>query len=743
MPSDDQEYGRALPRLASFPTLEQFLERWEMQTVSPDLTVEWQIVEQALVLFESYYCHLDLKRALHGTDPVRRLNILRQRILRRQRARQREDQLRRRRRGELPPEEVAPADPKERFLFDLWWMMDFHREMADIFVSVRDRHMNYYWPPPFADHWAYLGCEIEETYLPLLLGDDGRPDPRFGFRRQHLITHVHPDLRDEEAGFVEGAVVHFWNGTPIDRAVELSAARNPGSNPEASRAVGVARLTIVPMNRTSPPDGYHVELHYAPPLRLGRDRKALTNKRWTRAELAGKRLEWRVLPNELTPARAQGKKVELGIDREGEAVRRLRCFLAGSDGGTGEADLFSAGELLPAAATSPPEGPPPFGFAYLRLFSFNAGDTRKTLDEIRRAVHRLPQSGLVVDLRDNPGGSIQLAETLLQELAPRPVEPQRFQFAANPMIEALTRLTTPSSARLRDWQRWGNGLTDRLEAGESHSQALPITTAALEREPRIFYGPVVLVTNARTYSAADMFAAGFQDNRIGTVLGTHSSTGAGGANVLQHQELVDLLDEADPGGGQQLARRFQLVSLRDVGGGAGMSVALRRSLRIGERAGTPLEDLGVQPDAFTFLSTDDALHGNVDLKRRAAELLDAEKHLMAAAWGADADREWVVRVRAKAIPDFRLDLIEGPLGVTARLPFEDAVLERTVELVVERRQGEAGIDDVTLTTRNLPRRRTFTGVLVRGVDRRGETLAGWVLQRQGSAAPAVIPAAAP
>jgi Peptidase family S41 len=57
-----------------------------------------------------------------------------------------------------------------------------------------------------------------------------------------------------------------------------------------------------------------------------------------------------------------------------------------------------------------------------------------------------------------------------------------------------------------------------------------------------YYGPVVLITNARCYSATDTFTAGFADHRIGTILGVGPNTGAGGANVWTHGLLKALLD---------------------------------------------------------------------------------------------------------------------------------------------------------------------------------------------------------
>ena len=55
---------------------------------------------------------------------------------------------------------------------------------------------------------------------------------------------------------------------------------------------------------------------------------------------------------------------------------------------------------------------------------------------------------------------------------------------------------------------------------------------------QVYYGPVVLITDALSYSATDIFAAGFQDNDVGKVLGTGGNTGAGGANFWSLDDLL-------------------------------------------------------------------------------------------------------------------------------------------------------------------------------------------------------------
>jgi hypothetical protein len=129
----------------------------------------------------------------------------------------------------------------------------------------------------------------------------------------------------------------------------------------------------------------------------------------------------------------------------------------------------------------------------------------------------------------------------------------------------------------------------------------------------VYQGPVVLITDARCYSATDIFAAGFQDHKIGPVLGVDANTGAGGANVWTHDLLRQLLEK--PGDPDPQSPYQKLPK------GAGMRVSIRRTLRVGAFAGTPVEDLGVIPDERHDLTRNDVLHDNADLMDRVGELL--------------------------------------------------------------------------------------------------------------------------
>ena len=116
------------------------------------------------------------------------------------------------------------------------------------------------------------------------------------------------------------------------------------------------------------------------------------------------------------------------------------------------------------------------------------------------------------------------------------------------------------------------------------------------------------MTDALCYSATDLFAAGFQDHKIGPVLGIDGNTGAGGANVWEHGLLQQIL----------AGTKYQMKTLPS---GSNMRVSIRRNVRVGEYAGTPIEDLGITPDIKYNMSRRDLLEGNDDLIKKASEML--------------------------------------------------------------------------------------------------------------------------
>lgn len=540
-------------------TLAQFRDFADDQ---PPLTAEQraQLVGQARILIENLYVHLPLKAAMHAVDPVQRLRLL-------------------------------------AFRAGLLSDREFQAELLDIFLSLRDLHTNYSLPEPYSSRIAFLGVLVERFH------QDGTTRWMVSKVFDHLVTD--PTL-------VAGVELTHWNGAPLELAVWRNAQREAGSNLAARVARGLESLSLRFLGGSLPPDEDWVDLRYL-----------------AGGEAHETRLPWRVfdtvqeIVNAGTPpsgmlATPVGHVV--GVDLRTELIRRVKKQLFAPAAVREERRVSRSSAAVPRTtadqaaagiiATSRPDdllarvvSTAHGTYGYLRLFTFHMKDGK--IDDFVAEVGRLldeefPPEGLVVDVRGNGGGFIIAAEFLLQFMTPGRVEPEPTQFVNRPATLELCSV-------VEDMAGWRPSIEQAVETGAQYSAAIPLSPPAVVNSVgQLYHGPVVLVTDAFCYSACDMFAAGFADHRIGTVLGVDANTGAGGANVLEHKDLV-----TDWVGGP----------LQPLPAGAAMRVALRRTLRVGAAAGQPVEDLGVVPDHVHDLTRADLLDGNRDLIDHAAQLL--------------------------------------------------------------------------------------------------------------------------
>ena len=547
---------RIQPTLRGAVPLERFLKRAGSLTLGE----RTRIVDQAVLLLDQFYAHLPMKRAMHGIDPVRRLELLRLNL------------------KALPDE------------------LSFHHEMSEIFMSLRDLHTNYLLPKPYANAVAFLPFLIEECFE--------------GGARRYIVSGLLPGF--SPPGFRAGVTVLSWNWIPIERAVMLVGGLNAGSNEDARRARGTARLTSRPLFRSLPPDEREVVVGYA--SRGGRAREI--------------RLPWLVfsLPAERHSGDHDAHRpasMRLGIDLEGDLLRRAKKHLYKPH--IVEAERRLAARRRPRAAVAGSESTMPAvfearavntahgRFAYIRLRTFQVDDVDGFLEEFLRLLELLPRRGLILDLRDNTGGVVTNGERLLQLMSPRRIEPEPLQLRSTPLSLALCRRES-----FGHFKRWLPSMERAQETGAPFSAGLPLDAPeACNAIGQRYFGPVVLVTNALCYSTTDIFTAGFRDHGIGKILGTDANTGAGGANVWTHALIRRVL-------GRSGAKRSPGVPrLSALPKGAGLRVALRRSLRVGKHAGVELEELGIVPDELHEMTRADVLGGNRQLILHAARMLAA------------------------------------------------------------------------------------------------------------------------
>jgi hypothetical protein len=524
------------------------------------------LVDQALVLLEQNYVHLPLKVAMHAVNPVQKLRVLRMRLERQ------------------APQTMEPE-----------WV--FHRQMSGIFHSVRDLHTNYLLPRPFAGKIAFLPFLIEKCHV--------------GNAEQYVVTAMMQGFTAPQFG--PGVQVTHWNGTPIARAVALNGALFAGSNEAANLSRGLESLTLRPLVIQAPPDEDWVAVSY-----VGLD--------GSKQEL---RQPWQVTENlppmaDLDAVGDMAATIGLDLDSDEKARAKKLLFVpevVDLEGGQSSAELAKPAAV--GGADVPTTMPGIFRarsvdtahgtFGHLRIFTFSVQDPVAFRDEFARLAAELPQRGLIVDVRDNGGGHIHASEFTLQTMTPNPIAPEPVQFVSTPLNLRLCRRHKDNPVGI-DLGPWFDSLEQSTETGATYSAAQPITPVDEANElGQTYHGPVVLITDARCYSATDIFAAGFADHEIGIILGIDDNTGAGGANVWTHGLLAELLKQpapADP------ASPYQSLP-----NGANLRVSIRRTLRVGALSGTPVEDLGVRPDVVHEMTRNDLLAGNVDLLDAAGKLL--------------------------------------------------------------------------------------------------------------------------
>ena len=535
--------------------LKQFLET----TAALEQHERRAIVEQALTLLEDVYVHLPLKRAMHATDPVQSLKLLRRRL-------------------------------------SLITERQFQNETIRIFKNLRDLHTNYILPAPYHQHVAYLPFLMEEFY-----GDGGE--------RHYVVSRLIAGFAHDT--FWPGVEITYWSGVPIEQAVAINADREAGSNEAARHARGLDDMTVRPMAMSLPPAAEWVLVGYRS---NGQDLEI--------------RLPWRVLRLDPFGEEKLGHDGDdgslataMGLDLNGEITNQARKALFAPHSveqseravevraeGSASKDwkvFIAVNSLFPDTFQFSTVTSGHRSAGYLRIRTFSAPSPPNFIEEVIRILKLLPQERLIIDVRGNGGGIIMNGERMLQLFSPGRVEAERLHF----INSELTLMISNSDAWDGFAKQWAPSIDLSVVTGAMYSQGFPIEdpdkTNAIGRR---YHGNVILITDARCYSTTDIFAAGFQDNSLGTALGVDGNTGAGGANVFTHDVLRFVLSGEDS--------PFQVLPK-----GASMRVAIRRTTRVGANAGLPLEDLGVQPDRVHRLTRKDVMEGNSDLIESAMALL--------------------------------------------------------------------------------------------------------------------------
>lgn len=589
--------GIGKPLLGHVVPVQEFLASIDERPTPPAQRLT--IVRQAEMLFEQLYAHRKSKEELFGFGDTR----------------------------------VLLKDVKEHL--ETASETVFQVGMLCAFSNLRDAHTIYGLPRPYHGAVAFLPFQMRCIVDP-------------ANQRRFMVSRVmNVGGNDEGFGhefFREGSEIVHWTTNGIEDHVRRVAATQAGGNIEAAFARGTMACTVRPLQYCHPP--FEEEIPQA---------KVYYRPNFQSTDLRMIRLPWgvaRFRPKSGFPRKSFSVSC---VDAEfNRGIKRLqyrqelwveKSFEASSDfrevshiprvfefqftGGPRKHYPIKLDDL------SHPDRPDE-RYGYLRIKCFSDGSTDpgatdRFVEEARRILEifdREARDGIVIDIRSNPGGDIRAAERLLQMLTPDRIEPEKFHFPNTPAIREVLRrlraeprkpLSKADLTRLEEARNEFRSLLD--EPGAAPPADRPGLTAGhyithpevANEIGQVYQGRVVLLTDAFTYSAADIFAAGFQDHSIGLILGADALTGAGGANVWEHSDLPSKLGPT-PG-----------VRIAKLPRGATMRVAIRRCFRVGANLDKPIEDFGVRPNEIYVTNlVDDVLAGHPGMIRRAVEML----HLM-------------------------------------------------------------------------------------------------------------------
>ena len=572
------------------------------------------ICEQAILILDQFYAHLPFKRARYGIDPVQRLRLMRAR---------------------LTPDEDD---------------LKFHSEIIEIFTELRDAHTSYGLPAPYRGALAFLPFVVK-------IYTDAADQQHFVVT-QVLTGFEHPDFRP-------GVEITYWNGMPVSRAVERLSRSIPAGNDASKFSRGMVELTTRSLTYVLPPVEESVFIQYRPSqasqdsevekillfpwsvasgFPKGAFRAPASAVCQPLADQASARLALWGNQGWKEQEELQAREEKEAAERQDLGVAPIFASLDAVPPSFREAEgdfLFSklpevfdfqhpAGLIIRRTIT-PDElfnvgeaNPRRFGYIRIKAFETDPDSIFAEFKRILGVMNEFAPDGLILDVRGNPGGSIKGAERLLQLLTPRQITPASFHFANTPTIQQILAkvkaftdadLTTLAVHELKaEFEPWMEDAANALAEGLLITEGRPLTSVSSVNDTgQVYQAPVILLIDAISYSATDIFTAGFQDHEIGGIIGVDENTGGGGGSRWWHQS--DLL------------RRLEALPdlpLKPLPGGAAIAFASLRSSRVGPRAGQALEDVGVTRTIPYQLTKTDIMDWGSDLVRFACRQLSRQ-----------------------------------------------------------------------------------------------------------------------
>jgi hypothetical protein len=159
----------------------------------------------------------------------------------------------------------------------------------------------------------------------------------------------------------------------------------------------------------------------------------------------------------------------------------------------------------------------------------NLDNFRPFCDRVFKELREKGTENLVIDIRNNPGGTTRLGEVLYEYITEKPIS--QFEKIETKITKEKKRDFIQSNKLYKKWFKWYNYLyypiyvrtnRERKEILTAKNGTMVIKDFKQEvpkANKLLFKGKVYLLTGRKTYSAAAIFAATFKYYKLGTVVG--------------------------------------------------------------------------------------------------------------------------------------------------------------------------------------------------------------------------------
>ena len=445
---------------------------------------------------------------------------------------------------------------------------DFHKKMAETFFNLRDFHTSYGMPRPYACYRSLIPVSFKEVtdlsgYKVIAVSAITE--------NSELLKYMPENFQIEV-----GDVVLQYNGQPIRQAMRNVAPRSKGANDAAVIRHTAQMLTYVSQNNDVVPATDEVVL-------------TLKNRQ---GKVYKNTIPWISTANgdclKSTPAAAPVELAQRSSNEyqnEFNKIFRKHRNQKSSTDGDGLKDTLEP--ILKYKKLNNEYGT--FGYFQLESFVPEKLSIDGVVLEFKKLLHTdfLNTTGIIIDLRDNGGGLISLAEKLSQLFTAQDITPMNFRLRNSPANLHYMQAVAPQG-------RFTKALIEASQTGAINTRDLPMSGfESLNSVGQYFFRPVVILTNSSCYSSCDMFSAQMQDHGAAVIFGEDANTGAGGANNYNLISIYNELAEDNKG-------PFRLLpNNQNIG------FSFRQTVRVGLHKGETLEDVGVVAEKLATPSLGD------------------------------------------------------------------------------------------------------------------------------------------